>query len=736
MLAPGMALLLLAPALLVGCSDDYDDSKVWKNIDDLKDRIEALETKVNQLNSDIGALRKIVDDAVTVVKVEPTADGYVIYFSDNTTATIANGKDGKPGADGKPGSDGKPGTDGKPGSDGADAPVIGVKQDADGVYYWTITTDGKTDWLLADGQKLRVTGESPIPVISVDAEGYWTIKFGDGTPTRIFDENGDPVSAVAQEGGSVGSLFLSVTTDDNNVYFELRDGSILTVPLRSDFYMLIRKAPEVSTFVFGETQTYEVESVGVQKTVLNKPDEWKVAFKDNSLTITAPTEAHKDCADLEGTVSIIYFSANGQSDVVSMDVAAVADERGETVGDDFTIRITDITDKGVTAEIAATDQTIYWFANAYDRARYDTNGEAAYIAEQMEMFQFYIQNEYMQGYLDTMLHQGTDTYANTSLKPESELYLAVYGIKMDKAAKTIEAVTGVMTVPFTTKKPVVINTVYRINVSDIGWYTARYTAVPSDDLGYLHGFVKKAEYDKYASDAEFMTAYIKKYGDFYFDELYMDKTVTWDMLTTTGTTTDVAPSYHLNPLLPEGIEDIDYYTRPLLPETDYYVVAFSCADGDAGSPLSKAAFRTPAFMPSEQCTFEVTAAVERQDITVTVTPSNKNTTYICMIARTAEYDQFESDLQYAADDVFWTKYFAQQENKSFADYLLSGEQTLLSKDNWAATGYEICVYGCTADGVITTEPVLTHVATQGTVDSTDPVAAPAKKSVGMKHFGK
>ena len=112
-------------------------------MNDLKSRIEALETKIGQMNTEIAALQKIVDDAVTVVKVEKSADGYVIYFSDNTTAEIKNG------------------------TAGADAPVIGVKQDTDEVYYWTITTDGKTEWLMAGGAKLRVTGESVKPVMSV-----------------------------------------------------------------------------------------------------------------------------------------------------------------------------------------------------------------------------------------------------------------------------------------------------------------------------------------------------------------------------------------------------------------------------------------------------------------------------------------------------------------------------------------------------------------------------------------
>jgi len=71
------ALLLVSPPLLTGC-DDYDDSELWQNVNDLKSRIEALETKIGQMNTEIAALQKIVDDAVTVVKVEKGADGYVI----------------------------------------------------------------------------------------------------------------------------------------------------------------------------------------------------------------------------------------------------------------------------------------------------------------------------------------------------------------------------------------------------------------------------------------------------------------------------------------------------------------------------------------------------------------------------------------------------------------------------------------------------------------------------------
>ena len=66
--SPAWAHCSLSPPLLTGC-DDYDDSELWQNVNDLKSRIEALETKIGQMNTEIAALQKIVDDAVTVVKV-------------------------------------------------------------------------------------------------------------------------------------------------------------------------------------------------------------------------------------------------------------------------------------------------------------------------------------------------------------------------------------------------------------------------------------------------------------------------------------------------------------------------------------------------------------------------------------------------------------------------------------------------------------------------------------------
>ena len=68
--------------------------------------------------------------------VQTTSNGYIISFSDGSSATISNGIDGKDGIN------------------GTNAPVISVKLDSDGNYYWTI--DG--EWLLVNGSKVRANG--------------------------------------------------------------------------------------------------------------------------------------------------------------------------------------------------------------------------------------------------------------------------------------------------------------------------------------------------------------------------------------------------------------------------------------------------------------------------------------------------------------------------------------------------------------------------------------------------
>ena len=137
-----LSVFCIATFLFASCSDEYDDSKLWQNVNDLKDRIAKLEETVQTMNSEIGSIQSIVDavnERDYIVKIEELADksGYSITFAKGNTITIKHGKDG---------------------NDGKNAPIIGIDL-YEGIYYWTITTDDETTWLLDhDGNKLKVSG--------------------------------------------------------------------------------------------------------------------------------------------------------------------------------------------------------------------------------------------------------------------------------------------------------------------------------------------------------------------------------------------------------------------------------------------------------------------------------------------------------------------------------------------------------------------------------------------------
>jgi hypothetical protein len=171
---------------------------------------------------------------------------------------IYHGEDGADGADGVPGTDGRPGADGAAGPDGVDgenghSPVVGVRKDADGVYYWTI--DG--EWMLdADGQKVPATGkdgedaeegadgkDGVTPLLKIE-DGYWFVSYDGGTLwTKLYKavgENGaDGADGAPGQDGEDGkdgkdsdSFFQSVDTSSSEDYIilTLSDGTQIKLP--------------------------------------------------------------------------------------------------------------------------------------------------------------------------------------------------------------------------------------------------------------------------------------------------------------------------------------------------------------------------------------------------------------------------------------------------------------------------------------------------------------------------
>ena len=274
-----LLLLSLTICLFSACHNE-----LWEAIDGLDSRVTKLEELCKEMNTNITSLQTIVsvlqsNDFITgIVEIKKNGEviGYTITFGKHDPITIYHGQDGKDGADGKDGQNGQNGADGKDGT----TPVIGVAQDTDGVYYWTLNGE----WLLDDnGNKLPVSGKDGqngtngsngqdgadgkdgqdgedgkdgadgqdgkdgkdgiTPQLKIE-DGYWYISYDNGTTwTQLGKATGeDGKDGTDGEDGKDGqngtdgkdgqdgdSMFQSVTQDENYVYFTLADGTVIKI---------------------------------------------------------------------------------------------------------------------------------------------------------------------------------------------------------------------------------------------------------------------------------------------------------------------------------------------------------------------------------------------------------------------------------------------------------------------------------------------------------------------------
>ena len=302
--------------LLFGCSDKYDDSALRNDLNDLENRVAKLEELCKQMNTNISSLQKIVDalqDNLSISKVEQISDGYIIYFSDGSTATIKNGKDS--------------GT----------IPIIGVKQDTDGIYYWTLDgewlTDEKGNKVKAQGTdgKDGVDGEDGndgangedgvdgtngkdgiTPQLKIE-NGRWMLSMDNGkTWTDIGQATGadgkdgkdgeDGADGTDGEDGVDGKdgtngIFKSVREDDDNVYFTLEDDSVITIPKSDNSKFAIAfDTTDIAILNGGESKTISYTITDATENTVVKAiaqDGWKAKVNATSadkgtITITAP----------------------------------------------------------------------------------------------------------------------------------------------------------------------------------------------------------------------------------------------------------------------------------------------------------------------------------------------------------------------------------------------------------------------------------------------------------------
>ena len=292
---------------LAGCKDDFDDSELRKQIADLDGRLTTLEKLCAQMNANISSMQTIVNalqqndyiTGVTPITEEDNTIGYSITFAKNKPITIYHGENGS-------------------------TPVIGIKKDTDGIYYWTL--DG--EWLLdisdnkikaegTDGEKggqgeEGKPGQNGItPLLKIE-EGYWYVSYDN---ENSWQQLGKASGEKGEPGEKGDSMFSSVdTSNDGYVIFTLADGTELKLPRKDSFGISFSPAlPGISageTIEIGYTLPQGDEKILVKtvcsngwQAVVNKQD-----HTSGTITITAPDPITDD--------EVLVFVSDGKEKTV------------------------------------------------------------------------------------------------------------------------------------------------------------------------------------------------------------------------------------------------------------------------------------------------------------------------------------------------------------------------------------------------------------------------------------
>lgn len=283
----GVALMVLS---LGACKTD----DLERDIDALKDRVTAMEAKVDRLNESMNMIRVALDGNKTIQSYTENEDGsYTLTLSDGNTITLTQGKIGTideyqevsissngnwviGGVETKHhavAADGEPGV----------TPQFRLAMESEGKYYWEVSYDGKPTWeevknqqgtrvyasasgsssvagpiasaapnATGDKFEITLTGSDTkyeIPIVSGLAcaiteptleEGFWIVPTNTGATTSI-DLKGEAVLISAPEGWTVTASIDNSNPTTLSVTPPNQDGAegIITLQVNKGVYWAI-----------------------------------------------------------------------------------------------------------------------------------------------------------------------------------------------------------------------------------------------------------------------------------------------------------------------------------------------------------------------------------------------------------------------------------------------------------------------------------------------------------------
>lgn len=279
-------------------------SAACTDLSDIEDRLDSLEGRVTALETQIVGLNGNIEAlqqlvAGGTINSATVKDGvWTIVLSNGETLTLTQGSVGV-----------------------GNAPIMSV--DAEG--YWMVDYGNGATHILIDGNKVKAVGTDGItPVFGVDAEGFWTVSYDGGqTFTQVLGEDGKPVSALP-DGEVEDPYFEDVKLVDGNLEITLRSGEKVTVPVIADFLCAIEVAG-LQMFEPGEAKPFNVTVKGVKSTMITTPSGWNASLSEAVdgkavLTVTAPGATKSTLADSGSDVTILAFSAQNYAAITKIQV--------------------------------------------------------------------------------------------------------------------------------------------------------------------------------------------------------------------------------------------------------------------------------------------------------------------------------------------------------------------------------------------------------------------------------
>ena len=270
---------------VVSCTQ-YDDTEIKEAINDLQNRVAALEKAVAENVSAIqsmvtlGSVQSYTFDAATGKATITLIDGKKLTFDQEIVGYS----------------------------------LVTVEQGEDGAYYWAVCVDGVSTPLLVDGKKVPV---AVTPSLMISDKNEWLIS-ADGGKTWI-------ATGIYNQESGAPSMFQSVKQEGDYLILTLADGTEIKVAVAGEFkFAAAETAVYFSKKAIEKSVALEFNNVKAY-TITEKPEGWKARVDHNededsyTLVVTSPTDM--SAAVTSGTVKILgLYNAGNCSEIISVDV--------------------------------------------------------------------------------------------------------------------------------------------------------------------------------------------------------------------------------------------------------------------------------------------------------------------------------------------------------------------------------------------------------------------------------